>query len=128
MRDFLARLAWMNLCLSVWVFMALCFSKIVRISHMPPDEFRFMPTKPYFAPFSALGIEIILWILLFRRENRGARLMAGVWGFWLVISVGIVPLLMADVYQWKINVPLYALSVYAALSHIGYAFLGDEDS
>jgi hypothetical protein len=127
-RYYAARFAWVNLNVAVWVLIAVCCWNIHTLTQMSPRELRDTPTSHLNPSFVIPGFEIMLWLWFYRGERKGARLMAGIEGAMLTLAYGIAPLLMADVYQHPVNWPVYSLGLYIALSHLGYAILGQEDS
>lgn len=74
------------------------------------------------APYVIGGIELFFWFRFFRHEDDGARVFAGLVGFFVSVQLLVMAL------NWSVTGPWHPLAVaallYIAAAHIAYALFG----
>ena len=115
---------------SVWVFMGLCAYKIalhvlyanqVIGSYAAGYDYRVLV-----APFFLFGLELFLWLKMFRYAVHPARMFAGVVGAYIMLMVVFVNVVVADMTGNDVSGVHLLLYAYAGMGHLVYALLGAE--
>ena len=123
---------WPVFATAVWVFIGLnAYKIVVHIAHANqiigayPAGYDY---KVLLAPFFLLGLELFLWLRMFRYAVHPARLFAGVVGAYVLFMVVVVNIIVADMNDTEMSGWLLFLYAYVAVGHLTYALFGDEFS
>jgi hypothetical protein len=79
-------------------------------------------TRVLLAPYIIGGVELFFWFRFFRHEDDGARVFAGLVGFFVLAQLLVMTL------NWSVTGPWHPLTmaalVYIACAHLAFALFG----
>jgi hypothetical protein len=119
-------LFWRNFVLSVWVLIAWCGWLAARYAAVPRavDVLEPFASRFFLWPLVIGLMELLFWVLVFRRRRSGTRVMAAFMALTLLLRGLLVNLLSASPSAERVDPVRLAVYSYVSLSHLAFAVWG----